>query len=289
LFLSTGLLLFVIRQKIKQDDGFLAVMFWNLYDKITGSIKEITSVDDPNKEDKLGIRASKFWSRSVKKFGLEVTEGPLAVLKLVSVFFLVSLFWALFDQHSSSWIRQAQLMYLPSLPWDETQKLLPSQTPALNPILVMILIPLMNLVYKGAENLGIKMAPLRRMTIGMFLTAVSFVTVAFIQEQIISGGSGTVHVLWQLVPYVIITTAEVLVSITGLEFAYTQAPRRMKSTIMGFWLLTVTLGNVVVSFLARLSELPLNEFFWLFAFLMGLAALMFGIRAIFYKQYDYTQ
>jgi POT family proton-dependent oligopeptide transporter len=288
-FLTAGLALFVIRQKIKQDDGFLAVMLWNIYDKIIGTKKKLSSKDDLSLEDTLGIRTRNFWKRSCEKFGLGATEGPIAVLKLISVFFLVSLFWALFDQHSSSWIRQAQQMYLPLLPWDETQKLLPSQTPALNPILVMILIPLMNLVYKGAEKSGISMPPLRRMTIGMFLTAISFVTLAFIQEQILVEGNGVVHVLWQLVPYVIITSAEVLVSITGLEFAYTQAPKRMKSTIMGFWLLTVTLGNVIVSFLARLGELPLNEFFWLFALLMGLAALLFGIRAKFYRQYDYTQ
>ena len=52
------------------------------------------------------------------------------------------------------------------------------------------------------------------------------------------------------------TTAEVLVSVTGLEFAYTQAPRAMKSTIMGFWLLCVTFGNILVAFLAPMQKHP---------------------------------
>jgi POT family proton-dependent oligopeptide transporter len=47
-------------------------------------------------------------------------------------------------------------------------------------------------------------------------------------------------------PYLILTTAEVLISTTGLEFAFTQAAAEMKSTIMSFWLLTVAIGNLFV-------------------------------------------
>jgi len=63
----------------------------------------------------------------------------------------------------------------------------------------------------------------------------------------------------------------------------------MKSTVMGFWLLTVALGNVLVAVLARFSELDLVNFFWLFAALMAVAALLFGLRASTYKTRDYVQ
>ena len=79
------------------------------------------------------------------------------------------------------------------------------------------------------------------------------------------------------------------ISITGLEFAYTQAPARMKSTIMGFWLLTVSLGNVIVTLMAGLTDMPLVTFFWVFAGLMLVAGLLFGIRAFFYKMQTFTQ
>jgi POT family proton-dependent oligopeptide transporter len=86
------------------------------------------------------------------------------------------------------------------------------------------------------------------------------------------------------------TTAEVLVSITGLEFAYTQAPRAMKSTIMSFWLLCVTIGNLLVAFLSPLQEqLPLSSFFWVFAVLMAGAAVLFAVLAYFYKGKTYLQ
>jgi proton-dependent oligopeptide transporter, POT family len=88
----------------------------------------------------------------------------------------------------------------------------------------------------------------------------------------------------------VMTTAEVLVSVTGLEFAYTQAPRKMKSTIMGFWLLCVTFGNILVAFLAPMEAiLSLSMFFWTFTALMAAAAAIFAAMAYFYKGKTYLQ
>ena len=55
------------------------------------------------------------------------------------------------------------------------------------------------------------------------------------------------------------------------------------------WLLAVSVGNLLVAFLARLEGLPRVEFFWVFAGLMFGAALLFGIRAAFYTYRTYTQ
>jgi POT family proton-dependent oligopeptide transporter len=222
----------------------------------------------------------------VKRYGLEATEGPVAVLKILSVFLLISIFWALFDQHSSSWIRQAGMMDLTL--WGET-KALPTQIPSLNPLMVMLLIPLMNLAYGRLDRLGIPTTPLRRITAGMLIASLSFVTVAVLQGWIDTAGEGRVWFAWQVIPYLLITIAEVMVSITGLEFAYTQAPKRMKSIIMGFFLLTVALGNVLVALIAYAGGLRLVNFFWLFAGLMAAAGVLFGVRAYFYVQRDYPQ
>ena len=93
----------------------------------------------------------------------------------------------------------------------------------------------------------------------------------------------------QLLAYVILTTSEVMVSVTGLEFAYTQAPRRMKAVLMGFWLLAVSLGNILVVLLSELGNLPRAQFFWTFAGLMFVASVLFGIRAAFYRYKTYVQ
>jgi len=231
------------------------------------------------------LRESRLFGPGVQRFGIEAAEGPFAVLNIISVFFLVSIFWALFDQHGSSWILQADRMNRMFF----GVEINPSQVPALNPGLVVLLIPFANgVIYPLVEKLGFRATPLRRMTAGMVLAAASFVVVALIQQALDANGPGSVHVSWQLIAYVILTLSEVFVSITGLEFAYTQAPRRMKSTIMGFWLLTISLGNVLVSVVSQI-KLPPVQFFWAFAGLMFAAGLLFGLRAYFYKQQDYVQ
>jgi POT family proton-dependent oligopeptide transporter len=126
------------------------------------------------------------------------------------------------------------------------------------------------------------------MTAGMLLAGLSFVAVALIQRAV-EANPGQVSVLWQAVPYVIITVSEVLVSATGLEFAYSQAPRRMKSTVMSLWYLFVSLGNKLVAVVALIQGLSLENFFWLFAGLMAAAGLLFGVVAYFYTYRDYTQ
>ncbi|CAF0850412.1 unnamed protein product [Adineta steineri] len=94
----------------------------------------------------------------------------------------------------------------------------------------------------------------------------------------------TVHILWQTVQYALMTSAEMLVSITGLVFAYSQAPKRYKSVIMSAWLLTSAIGDLIVVFVAeaRMIKDQALEFVF-FAILMAFATFIFGFLAIHYK------
>jgi POT family proton-dependent oligopeptide transporter len=283
-FLMAALALFSLRQRLAADDGFLAITLYALRHLFS---RRTVALDEQRREDTLpALARSRFWAAAVARFGLEATEGPVAVLKIITVFFLVSIFWALFDQTSSSWIRQAEMMDL-RLWGDHT--VLANQIQSLDPLLIMVLIPLMNWLYSWLDKMGIQTTPLRRMTVGMFIAALSFAAVALLQMRIDAQGPGTIWFAWQVIPFLLLTVSEIMVSITGLEFAYTQAPNRMKSMIMGFWLLTIALGNVFVALLARFSHLPLVAFFWLFTGLMAAAAMLFGVRSYFYVQKDYIQ
>jgi proton-dependent oligopeptide transporter, POT family len=157
---------------------------------------------------------------------------------------------------------------------------------------VVALIPFNVLVfYPFLERLGIKVTSLRERAAGFFAAGLAFGVVADLQGAVDAGqAAGTpVHIGWQFLPYIIMTQAEVLLSITGLEFAYTQAPPRMKSTVMGFWLLTISVGNVLTAFLTKFSGLELQNFFWLFTGLVLFAGVIFAIRARFYEVRNYTQ
>ena len=96
----------------------------------------------------------------------------------------------------------------------------------------------------------------------------------------------TVSVLWLIPQYVVITISEVLNSVTGLEFAYSQAPASMKSTVQSFWLLTTCIGNIIVIFLVsvKIGNTQAGEYFIL-AIIMLVAALIFMLLSIFYYEY----
>ncbi len=168
-------------------------------------------------------------------------QGLKAIGKLSVLYVFVAMFWALFDQTGSTWVLQAQQM-------DRVVfgvEILPSQLQAVNPVMVMILIPLCGLVIYPALQKVMDLTPVRKIGMGFFITIGAFAIPAWIESQISAGENPSI--LWQGAAYLVITLAEVFVSITALEYSYTQAPKKMKSIIMGFYLLSVSLGNIVVS------------------------------------------
>jgi proton-dependent oligopeptide transporter, POT family len=175
-------------------------------------------------------------------------EGLAALGKLSIIFLFVAMFWALFDQTGSSWVIQAEDMNLSFLgvEW------LSSQVQALNPIFILIFIPFFTYLGYPAINRFFKLTPLRKIGIGMFTMVISFALVALVQEWIDAGQQPSIA--WQLLAYVIITAAEVMVSIVCLEFSYTQAPKSLKSWVMALFLSSVFLGNIFTAQVNRLIQ-----------------------------------
>jgi len=177
-------------------------------------------------------------------------DGLLAIVRLGMVYLCIAVFWALFDQTSSAWVLQAEDMNLRWLGMDW----LPSQIQVLNPILVMAMIPLFQfLVYPSIDRL-VPLTPLRKIGIGLFVMVAGFGLSAIVQGWIDDGQRPSVA--WQFVAYCIVTSAEIMVSITGLEFSYSQAPKTMKSVIMAVWLFSVSLGNFVTAAVNHAIQVP---------------------------------
>lgn len=168
----------------------------------------------------------------------EAVEAVRTVLRLLVLFALVTPFWSLFDQKASTWVLQADQMGKPE--WFKS-----SMMQALNPLLVMILIPFNNLVlYPLLARTGMQVTALRRMGAGIAFSGLAWIVVGGLQLWL--DGGHEVSIVWQVLPYALLTMGEVLVSATGLEFAYSQAPLSMKGVINSFWSLSVTIGNLWV-------------------------------------------
>ena len=222
----------------------------------------------------------------------EAIAGVRSVLRVLVLFALVTPFWSLFDQKASTWILQADAMSKPT--WFQ-----PAQMQALNPLLVMLLIPFNNLVlYPALNRLGYEMTALRRMTAGIAFSGLSWVAVGAM--QVVLDGGTVFSITWQVLPYALLTFGEVLVSATGLEFAYSQAPLTMKGVIMAFWSLSVTIGNLwvlvvnagvqnaaVIDFISS-TGFGLTAFqMFFFAGFAFVAALAFGLVARTYPLADH--
>ncbi|KAH8245113.1 hypothetical protein KR032_004883, partial [Drosophila birchii] len=99
-----------------------------------------------------------------------------------------------------------------------------------------------------------------------------------------------VSILWQLPQIVVMTAAEVMFSVTGLEFSYSQAPASMKSVLQACWLLSVAIGNMLVVVIAELkfTTTQAGEFTF-FASLMLVDMLIFLWLARSYQYRDQSK
>ena len=176
------------------------------------------------------------------------------LLRIIVVFLMIIPFWSLFDQTMSSWVLQGEKMRALTLSTAEGMSFEfgAEEMQSFNPLLVMILVPLVTLlIYPRIGKWG---TPLRRMGCGIVLAGISYGAVAGIQMALDNGEQ--LSILWQCLPYFLITCSEILVSTTGLEYAYTAASKHLKSIIGSFWYLTSTLGNFLVIYLTHLVSDP---------------------------------
>jgi POT family proton-dependent oligopeptide transporter len=211
-----------------------------------------------------------------------VGRGALGRLGVIYLF--VAVFWSLFDQTASSWVLQAQHMNRYLFGYE----VLPAQVQAANPLLVMLLIPVFSYRVYPAIDRVFPLTPLRKIAIGLFVAAAAFAIPTGLQLAIDHGGAPFIG--WQLLAYVVLTSAEVMVSITCLEFSYSQAPATMKSLVMAFFMLSISLGNLFTSAVNFFIDKPGGEsrlagadYFLFFTLLMLVTATLFVLVSRRYR------
>src|SRR5205807_5424200 len=175
---------------------------------------------------------------------LKSKEGRSILLRIWAIYIFTMVFWALWDQSSGGeWTIQCQKMDLQMNLYFFTLNMLPEQVNVVNGIFILAMIPLFNYWLYPLISRVFPLTPLRKIGIGLVLTALSFVIIWGIQLNIDHGGRPTVW--WQMLAYVILSAGEVMVAITGLEFSYTQATNLIKNLPMLILLISSAAGNQI--------------------------------------------
>ena len=175
------------------------------------------------------------------------------------LFIVVMFFWVIFDQHSTTWIYFANdylnIQFTTPFPINgRTEwRIPPESVQSTNPIMIILFVPLLNWLFGALAKRGFRIRPTDKMIVGFFLTAMSCF-IHYIAGTVATQTDGSivkVTVVWQIVAYVMLTLAEVLISVTGLELAFTAAPKSMKSFVTALWFVPIFLANVLTSQLAK--------------------------------------
>ena len=137
---------------------------------------------------------TEFWNGARTRYSESEIAAARSVAPILTVLALVPAFWALFEQSNSTWVLQgAQMQPFTFL----GLAIGAEQMQSLNPLLVMILIPLLNWgLYPFLEARGLRVTALRRISIGLLLTAASYVIVGWLQHRI--KVEETVSLAWQI-------------------------------------------------------------------------------------------
>ena len=228
----------------------------------------------------------------VRNYAREILnrENLKALGNLLILVPFAAVFWSLWQQNFSSWVLQAEKMdrHLFGKEW------LPAQIQTVNPIFILVMLPLFSYAVYPAIEKVFRLTPLRKFGMGLFVTVFAFLIVGWIQTRIDAGQ--TPHIIWQILAFIVLTAGEVMVSVTHLEFAYTQAPKKMKSLVMCTYLGSIALGNVftaAVNFFIQNPDgtvkLAGASYFYFFVVVMLVAATLFVFVARFYRGRTYIQ
>ena len=240
----------------------------------------------------------------IDKYDIPFIEDVRAILRVVLVGLPTIIFWALYDQQNTSWIFQAQMMSGAQNIFGWHFTLLPEQMGTINAVLVLILI----FFCSHGVYVLFPMKPLTKMAIGMFLIVLSFAVAAFLQFVMVSRGTfipnpeapttlictaGCTNVLWQFPQYSVLTLAEVFLSVTGLEFSYSQAPNSLKSLCSAIWCLFVAFGDLTiiivtlinpVGWFTQNNQMAFNFILYAVIGLLGSIAFVLLARGFVYKE-----
>lgn len=212
-------------------------------------------------KQKDGDTTVSFFDGAKKQYGgsfdTELVDGITSSLKVLPIFFTIIFYWAIYSQMTSTFFLQGELM---NASLGKTTMPIAALN-IFNVVIILVLIPIMDRIYNLLEEKNYRLTALQRIGIGLVLAAGSVIVAGIVEiyrkkELHESGGmvqilasekfnASHISIFFQIPQFALVGSSEVFTSITGLEFAYSQAPETLKGLLMGIFLLTSGLGNYV--------------------------------------------
>ncbi|XP_017057512.1 peptide transporter family 1 [Drosophila ficusphila] len=252
----------------------------NILFKFCGCIK--TALVEKWRRRKSLKRSSYWLHNAVGAYDEGFVNDVSRVLRISKLFIPLPFYFALLAQQDSSWTFQATQMNTTVL----GVTIQPDQAKAVGPIFLFMLIPLWQYLTVPLlrRYFNWELQPLHSVTVGGICSAGAFFCAGALQERITSSPLQTVNIAWQLPQFLLLMMGELLLSIPGLQFAFTQAPTSMKSVVTAAWFLNNAFGNLIVVLVTELGMLSsqMAEYFF-YAVVMLVCIILFALLA-----FDYT-
>jgi POT family proton-dependent oligopeptide transporter len=225
------------------------------------------------------MRSANFWE-DVRPSKIPIAQRPSWMVfddawvdevrrgfKACTVFLWYPLYWVTYNQINNNLTSQANIMQHKALP--------PEIVSNLDPLTLIILIPICDLVlYPTLRKWGINFTPIKKITLGFWTGAAAMVYACLVQNYIynhnecgkypsegLADGSdcpaASISIWVQTGIYILIAISEILASITSLEYAFTKAPKNMRSMVQAFALFMTAIANAIGEALLSLSTDPL--------------------------------
>ncbi|GAD96223.1 hypothetical protein ATEG_08696 [Paecilomyces variotii No. 5] len=172
------------------------------------------------------------------------------------LFVFFPIYWAAEGLFSITMIIQAGQMRDHGIPNDLLQNI--------STLAVLLIIPLFEwLLFPFLQRLNVSVGVINRITMGFVIAGVAMAYASFLQHVIYSTGpcyehprcessvvDGVPHgnhtsVLFQIPTHILMSMANVLVSVSGFQYAYEIAPLDLKSFVQSLYMLTLAIGSVL--------------------------------------------
>ncbi|KAJ2039867.1 hypothetical protein IW146_002337 [Coemansia sp. RSA 922] len=222
----------------------------------------------------------------------EFVIGLQRSLRACKVFLFYPLYWALYNNMSDNFINQGLTMKRPG--W-----LSVDQLNVVNSLVLVISIPIFdNFVFPLLRRCGLRMGPIARITTGFVIVVCGFIYVTVLQKIIYTkgpyydftgpdvpvGATNDISVWFQIVPYAAVAISEIFASVTGLEFAFSQAPAELKSVLTAVFLFTNCGGALIGLILAIWGGDP--QVLYVFAAETAVLGVMSVVFYFCFRHYD---